>query len=111
MQMAIAEWLERGETHVLACSALKDSYRNILRVDDNAVVFVYLDAPRELIEARLAARQHHYMKLDMVESQFATLEAPDDGQAIVVDARKNPEAIVEEVIRSVPDCEKSTRRP
>lgn len=101
MQTAIAGWLERGEAHVLACSALKDSYRKILQVDDQAVVFVYLDAPRELIESRLSARQHHYMKVGMIESQFTALEAPDKEHAIVVDASNAPEAIVEQVIRSV----------
>jgi gluconokinase len=71
---------------VLACSALKTSYRARLAGDDagGRVRFVYLAGPPELFRDRLARRAGHYMKAAMLESQLATLEPPAD--AVAVDA-------------------------
>ncbi len=60
---------------VLSCSALRKSYRDALRRSGN-VRFIFLDAPRDLIETRIAERPGHFMGASMVESQFATLERP-----------------------------------
>ena len=69
---------------VLACSALKQAYRDrISRAGD--VRFVHLAGDHDTIAARLAARKHHYMPPSLLASQFATLEAPAD--ALVVDVR------------------------
>ena len=74
----------RGGNAVLACSALKQAYRDRLsRAGD--VRFVHLTGDHDTIAARLAARKHHYMPATLLASQFATLEAPTD--AIVVDIR------------------------
>src|SRR5690348_8851012 len=72
---------------VVTCSALRRSYRDALRAAGD-VRFVYLAASREEITRRLASRQHHYMHVDMVASQFGTLEppAPDETDVAVIPA-------------------------
>jgi gluconokinase len=72
----------RGEHAVLACSALKQAYRDRLAVA-GGVRFAYLKGDRATIEPRLAARAGHYMPASLLVSQLATLEEP--AQAIVVD--------------------------
>lgn len=83
---------------VLACSALKESYRQRLIGRSNAVRLVYLKASFEEIYRRMEQRQNHYMKADMLKSQFATLEEPVD--AIVVNASLSIEKIVGQIITS-----------
>jgi gluconokinase len=79
--------LSEGGHAVLACSALKQAYRDRLqRAGD--VRFVYLRGDTETIASRLAARSHKYMPAALLPSQFATLEEPDD--ALVVDIRQSP---------------------
>jgi gluconokinase len=74
----IRKALERGENGVLACSALKQVYRDALRrVDQERVRFVYLKGSYELILTRMESRGKHYMKPEMLESQFAILEEPE----------------------------------
>ena len=62
---------------MLACSALKQEYRNVLRVNEE-VHFVYLQGSYQQIEARMKERKGHYMKPEMLASQFAILEEPND---------------------------------
>jgi gluconokinase len=90
-------WLEslnamiKGKDNaVLACSALKRSYREILARDIPRCTFVFLNGSLELIRSRLENRQHRYMPASLLESQFATLEPPQD--AIEVDVSQAPEA-------------------
>ncbi len=83
LQDIIRAWLASGENAVLACSALKASYRDILLVSPE-VKLVYLRASIALIAARMAARTGHYMNPHLVPSQFATLEEPRD--AVIIDA-------------------------
>jgi gluconokinase len=89
--------IEKGENAVLACSALKASYRETLRGDRAGAVFVYLKADSRLIAERLEHRAGHYAKRDLLPSQIATLEEPAD--AVTVDASRTPEEIVAEVRR------------
>lgn len=65
-----------GVNTVLACSALKESYRNILRQDVQALEFVYLDGDFETIQKRLTSRTDHFMPSSLLKSQFDTLEKP-----------------------------------
>jgi gluconokinase len=92
---ALAELLrERSRAKgslVLACSALKRAYRDILRVEAS-VRFVYLQGTHAQIEARLAKRTGHYMKAQLLKSQFAELEEPDD--CFVVGVNRRPDEIV-----------------
>jgi gluconokinase len=81
--------LARGGDAVLACSALKQAYRDRIASCAQApgdVRFVHLDGDHDTIATRLAARRHRYMPATLLASQFAALERPTD--AIVVDARK-----------------------
>jgi carbohydrate kinase (thermoresistant glucokinase family) len=89
--------LARGQTLVVACSALKRAYRETLAGGDRRVVFVYLRAPHEALAARLASRTDHFAKADLLESQLATLEEPGPDDAIIVDAARPPEVIVDAV--------------
>jgi gluconokinase len=87
-----------GQSVVLACSALKQRYREALGRGMD-VRFVHLAGSRETIAARLAARSGHYMPAALLDSQFAALEAPADG--ITVDIADAPEAIVAHVLAAL----------
>jgi gluconokinase len=87
---AIEGWIASGTNVVLACSALKQSYRNILTVDPGQVRFAYLKGSYELFLSRLASRRHHFMKKSMLASQFASLEEPTAEEATICDAKNNP---------------------
>jgi gluconokinase len=91
----IAERAERGENAVLACSALKRAYREALTSGNGEVVVIYLKADAELIRERLAHRRGHFMTAQLVESQFETLQEPED--AIVIPAGWPPDRIVESI--------------
>jgi len=93
----IRAMLSEGRDGVVACSALKQSYRDEIVVDRGAVKLVYLKATPEQIAERLRSRTGHFMNPDLLQSQFETLEEPHD--AIVVDASAAPEAIVNEIRR------------
>jgi gluconokinase len=91
---AILHWNANGQDAVLACSALKRKYRDVLRVD--GVQFVYLKGDFELIEQRLHSRRGHFASDSILKSQFEDLEKPAD--AITVEIDKTPGAIVSEII-------------
>jgi gluconokinase len=90
----IVEWTAEKRNVVLACSALRRSYRDELRASPD-VKFVYLKGSYELFSQRVLGRKGHFAKQDLLASQFSTLEEPTD--AITVDATKSPEQIVSEV--------------
>ena len=79
----VTEHLDKGETAVLACSALKKSYRDQLRINEQ-VQFIYLEGEFDLIWQRMLSRRNHYMKPEMLQSQFETLEPPQADEAIIV---------------------------
>ena len=83
LRQLIARRDGRGENGVLACSALKETYRRTLSADTD-VALVYLKASPELIRSRLESRRGHYMSPRLIESQFAALEEPND--CVIVDA-------------------------
>jgi len=97
MQNAIALWLQEDKNVILACSALKANYRQILNGDDSRVKFIYLKGSYELIEQRLRDRTGHFMKADLLPSQFDTLEEPSATQAFYVDISQSLEAIVQDI--------------
>ncbi|HEX5611156.1 MAG TPA: gluconokinase [Burkholderiales bacterium] len=82
----------RGQDTVLACSALKEKYREQLTRGLARVELVFLHGSAELIRERLATRQHHYMPATLLESQFRALEPPQ--HAIHVDVALSPEQCV-----------------
>lgn len=88
------KWLAAGSA-ILACSALKDTYRQILVGGRPQVRIVYLKGSKDLIRQRLAQRVHRYMPSALLDSQFATLEEPAD--ALVVEVLTTPEAAVAQI--------------
>lgn len=88
---AIEGWLTAGRSVVLACSALKQSYREQLMVGPE-VKLVFLHADIDLIAQRMVARHSHYMKPDLLQSQFDALEAPRDALSLDA-ARPVPELV------------------
>jgi len=87
----------QGKSLVLACSALKHTYRERLAQGCAAVRFVFLDGDKELIRARLAARRGHYMDPRLLDSQFAILERPAD--ALRLDVAESPTELVKSIKR------------
>ncbi|HEV7893974.1 MAG TPA: gluconokinase [Pyrinomonadaceae bacterium] len=90
----IRECLSLGRDAVLACSALKESYRERLLIDERVRV-AYLEADRELIGERLNERTDHFMKADMLDSQFAALQEPEESTHY--DASRPPAELVREI--------------
>ncbi len=82
----VAETLRAEAPVLVGCSALKHAYRERLRAGAGGpVTFLHLHGSRDLIAARMADRKGHYMPLSLLDSQFATLEAPGPDEAITVD--------------------------
>lgn len=87
---------------VISCSALKRSYRDILRADAPDVRFVFLKGPQDLIAQRLASRKRHYMPPSLLESQFNILEEPSpDEHAWVCDIDRSPQDLVDALVSRV----------
>lgn len=82
---------QAGKSVVSACSALKESYRGILKINQN-VQFVYLQGPYQQIEERLNNRAGHYMSAKMLASQFEILEEPKN--TLIIDITNPPEEII-----------------
>ncbi|MBI5715362.1 MAG: gluconokinase [Chloroflexi bacterium] len=91
------ERMSRGESGVVTCSALKQRYRDVLQVNEQ-VKFVYLKGNYDLILKRMQARQH-FMKPEMLKSQFEALEEPNE--AVAVSIEKEIGEIVETVKREL----------
>jgi gluconokinase len=94
----ILEASSRSESLVLACSALKQSYRDTLD-RGVSVSWVYLKGTEELIRSRMQSRPEHFMKADMLASQFAALEEPSD--AIVIDVALPPDDAVRQIVAAL----------
>jgi len=91
----IDDCIRQGQSAVFTCSALKEKYRSTLMDRAPAVTLVYLAGEPATIEARVRHRASHYMKAEMVQSQFAALEPP--AQALTIDIREAPEVIVAKI--------------
>jgi len=93
----LRKWDREQTNGVLACSALKEIYHDVLKSGiATRLEFVFLDGPKELIAERLAERKHEYMNPKLLDSQLATLETPDDAFRIVND--RPPEKIVDQIV-------------
>jgi gluconokinase len=82
----IAAAARDGRSAVLACSALRQSYRDRLGAGVPGVRFVYLRGDAALLRRRLAGRRDHFMPIDLLQSQLDTLEVPTDAIAVDIDA-------------------------
>jgi len=94
---SIAQWLQEDRNVILSCSALKASYRQVLFCYHPQVHLVYLKGSYKLIEERLHNRLDHFMKADLLHSQFSTLEEPSQAEAIYIDISQDLEQIVREI--------------
>jgi gluconokinase len=105
--IAIAQRLreadQTGSGLVIACSALKRSYRDLLRSRGSAKIrFVYLRGDQSLVADRLKGRHGHFMPASLLESQFAALEEPDPKEHVLVcDIGESPAAIVDSLVQRV----------
>ena len=95
------QWEAQGRNVVLACSALKRSYRERLQIS-NGIKLVYLKGSYQLLLERLHARKGHYAGEQLLASQFADLEEPTD--ALTIDVVGSPEAIVSEIRQRLGPC-------
>ena len=97
---AVRELLEQclagGRSAIVACSALKQAYRDLLTIDPARIRFVYLKGPKELLARRLSQRAGHFFDPHLLQSQLDTMEEP--ANAIVADIAATPEAIADAVI-------------
>ena len=102
-------WLDRvGQVFlaeapvIVGCSALKRAYRDRIRTAAGGpVTFVHLAGSQEVIAARMALRQGHYMPLSLLDSQFAALEPPTAEEAITVSIDQPLEALVADILRQL----------
>ncbi|RNL87565.1 gluconokinase [Halostreptopolyspora alba] len=103
---ALAQWIadheSGGQPTVMACSALRRAYRQRLREGASSVHFVHLDGPRDLIADRLRQRSGHFMPVELLDSQMATLEPlrPDENGTTLDISRPVPQ-ITEDAVRTV----------
>ncbi len=103
---AIAAWIalraQRDAPAVVTCSALKRSYRDVLRSAGPGVCFLHLAGARELVAGRIGGRSGHFMPPQLLASQYADLEAlAADEPGATVDLAATPEQIVDEAIREL----------
>jgi gluconokinase len=113
---AIADEIDRvctaGEHAVIACSALKRAYRDILVHGRSDVRMVYLNGSQELIASRLARRKGHFMPPGLLDSQFKTLEPPDESEhPLTVSIDGSVDAIVDDIVRQLGQNPADNRAP
>lgn len=109
-----APWLQRlndaayslnhkNESGIIVCSALKRRYRDLLRKDNDNMVFIYLKGSFEVIMARLQARSGHFMPTDLLKSQFDALEEPgaDEKDVVCVDIDTDVEGVVDRCVAAL----------
>jgi gluconokinase len=103
----IANHLARGDTAVVACSALKKSYRDQLRQGNDGLQIIYLEGSFDLIRQRMATRPNHYMKAEMLQSQFDTLEPPSPHNTLIINIEQSLDNIIKHISEPYPSYEKN----
>ncbi|MGH9757590.1 MAG: gluconokinase [Candidatus Acidiferrales bacterium] len=101
LHAAIVQWTREHQDTVLACSALKRSYREQLGLG-HGVKIVYLRGSLEFIRERLHSRSGHYATEAILASQFEALEEPRDDEALVVSIEQELAEIVDEILKRLP---------
>ncbi len=91
----IQDLIGEGQSAVIACSALKQEYRDRLVAKRNEVASVYLKGDYDLTRERLLSREDHFMKADLLTSQFDTLEKPEG--VLAVDSAQGPDVIINQI--------------
>lgn len=98
----IADRLAQTDQIIIGCSALKRSYRDFMRDRVGDLVFLYLEATRDVLENRMAAREGHFMPLSLLDSQLATLEPPGpDETAIAVNIDASPQDVAGAFVQQI----------
>ena len=95
LQRALTDWVAQKSNVILACSLLKESYRDRVLNGHADVKLVYLQAGRSLLHQRLASRTGHFAGPQLLDSQLATLEEPRD--ALVLDASATPDQLARQI--------------
>jgi len=97
----IAAWVREGKNGIMTCSALKQSYRDVLTagIPHGSCRFVLLNVPISVLEGRVRERPGHFMNPGLLQSQLDTLELPKD--ALRVDATGEPSAIAQNILRQL----------
>ena len=93
--------LGSGASIVLGCSALKESYRQIMQEGLSRIDFVFLDVDQLTLTERLGKRKDHFFPKGLLESQFAALERPQN--ALIVDANRSIEEVIEQIVAALDD--------
>jgi len=98
LQALLLNWRLQGQSGILTCSALKESYRQHLTAHIPEARFVWLDPPRAILADRLAHRPSHFMSSTLLDSQLATLEPPADRQTLRLDGATPIEETISQVL-------------
>lgn len=94
LQAQMGKWSAENSNTVLACSALRQKYRDLLSAELE-VEWIYLKGDREILRQRIEKRKDHFAGSKLLDSQFEALEEPNN--ALVVDVRKDPDTIVHQI--------------
>ena len=95
----VARVLATEASVIVGCSALRRAYRDRIRAGASGpVTFVHLAGSRDVIASRMAEREGHYMPLSLLDSQFATLEAPGPDEALTVDIDQPLDALIGDIL-------------
>lgn len=110
LHQVIAGWVRDGKNGVMACSALKQAYRDVLtkNIPQGICRFVLLDAPFAVLEQRITHRPSHFMNPDLLRSQLDTLELPQD--ALRVEATGEPATVALNILNQLAPAAASNRQ-
>lgn len=100
---SLAEWMDAkadaGVSTIITCSALRRTYRDVLRDGPPSLDFLHLDGPAEVLKGRMSKREDHFMPASLLQSQIDTLEALEpDESGIVLDLRQPPKELIERAL-------------
>ena len=93
-----AEDARQSETVIMACSALKRSYRDLLREGINNIQFVFLNGDRDIIADRITKREDHFMPLSLLDSQIAILDLPTPDENVLAVDITPPKPVVDDIV-------------
>ena len=93
-----AEDARQSETVIMACSALKRSYRDLLREGINNIQFVFLNGERDIIADRITKREDHFMPLSLLDSQIAILDLPTPDENVMTVDITPPKPVVDDIV-------------
>jgi gluconokinase len=112
----VAQWIgaqeAAGHGGVITCSALKRSYRDLLRNGYRTILFVHLVADEDVLTTRITGRRGHYMPPSLLRSQLDTLEPlGSDEPGVTVDTEGDPEAIADRALEAIRHADRTVDSP